>query len=489
MLKIRATLKKPVNAVLATLLLSTSYAQADTQYPGFENGGDVVQVQEIEDLASKSSISDVLGGLTGSSSPSSIAKSVTGISGGLKSLGGIIENPLTSKAGGISSGSISSGVGSMSNSGGVFVTGYCSSSGPIASNMSLVSGLTWLNSSHGSQISNATNILSQVVTSEIQKASKLNTETLNKNQTVKDKQFEADVNYQTRLMKDKDKIEADRALAEKYDVNKLNTTNTCAQPGVVHRQNVGHEVVKQTAGSMTQMSRNYNRSMVRATNIADIQEPLLENKHYLDDITPITNTEPRTINEEELSKESYLNNLIINPKPAPELTGDYDKTASGKQYSAFKGIHDKKVEAAVNVLHQYSARDLNTISIPYDDENMSNLIDYLSLDKKKLTGFKDKDGKVLEESQVIDGKVSLSVWEELQVGQYHNNPNWQGTLVQNFGSSTAEELKLSALQLHFIYELLKEVRLSNKLLALNLQSSTQKESIELNKAHSMIVAQ
>ncbi len=467
----------------ALFALSSAQVHAGMVYEGVSGSSEVVKVragggisQGINDFTSGSGMSDMannaVSGITGSPDVSSAISGITG--------GGSSAYDTSSISSGISTNPASMDTGSV-------VTGYCTTTMPIATQTSLVSSTNWLNTSFGTQISNATNILSNIITSEVQKASKLNTETLNKGQTVQSKEFEAETQFKTRVMKDKDKIETDRKLAEDMDIGKLNKTNVCAQPGTVFRQGAGERISAKISSNMGQAQRHFNRAIAGPLDVQKVHSPLYEDKRMFDEIEPITSEVPKVLTPGELSKVMYRNSLLSNPRPAPELrSADLEKTAAGQEYVAIKAIHEQKVEAVQGVFNADTSLDAPTISLEgLSDEQ--NPLKIMKIPDEVDTGRKDKDGNPIKIKSVVNNKTSSSVWFDASVAQYHLNMDWQTQIAAASLSTKVEAVaKISALNVDINYKIYKQLRLTNKLLALMVQKDIGDESVALTNEASKI---
>lgn len=454
----------------ALFALSTTQIQAAVGYEGASSSADVVKIDGVEKAFG--SVSDGL---------SKGVSSFTGSTdmGGMSGMAGDAMSGMTGGNSSVSS-SVSTNPASMDT--GSIVTGYCTTTMPIATQASLVSSTNWLNSAIGTQISNATNVLSNTITSEVQKASKLNTETLNKGQTIKEKQFEAEMQFKTRVMKDKDKIETDRKLSEDMDVGKLNKTNVCAQPGTVFRQGAGERISAKVAGGMGLAQRGFNRAMKGPLDVSKIHKPLYDDKRMFDELAPVTSTAPKVLTEEELAKVMYRNSLLSNSRPAPELrSAELEKTADGKKYVAFKAIHEQKVEAIQNVFNADASLDAPTISLEGLND-AQNPLKIMGVAEEVDTGKKDKNGNPIKIKSIVNNKTSSSVWFDASVAQYHLNTEWQKSIATASSSTKLEEVaKISALNVDINYKIYKQLRLTNKLLALMVQKDVGEESVSLTK--------
>ena len=205
---------------------------------------------------------------------------------------------------------------------------------------------------------------------------------------------------------------------------------------------------------------------------------------------PISDNRPVTLTEEQLADEIYANSLLLNPNPAPELINEeLEKSALGKQYVALKAIHDKKVEMVSGVLHHSSARKAATIDLgSLPDEH--NLVKKLGVPESFKSGYTDSKGEDIIAYNVVNGHISPLLLESLQVKQYHENPEWQRTLPElNPVKKTEEMVKINALNLHLTYQVLQELRVTNKLLAIQLQKNTTEDSAELTKLSDYLSSQ
>lgn len=398
--------------------------------------------------------------------------STTGDVGGMVSGGGI-----GGALGGGGGSSMSGGSLGSTGPGTTVVGAYCGQMGPpIAGQQAMDMGFSNLNSSIGTQISNATNILASTIQTNIAKASVANSSELKAAREQEKKLTEQTTKIEDAQKKALAIVEVQDKVAAEMEMGKLRKTNACMNPGVVNRQKEAETSARRGAGGATQAHRNYSNYLNESNDISDIYEGILENAKALEDSLPKGFVEPVGLTDEQFVKEIALNSLMVNPTPAVSLNEDIANTVAGKEYSVSKAIIDKKSETLAYILNRNTARKKMDIDIPFGPVG-----NYIEMSVEENSGFKDKDGEYIILKNVDGDKTSLSFILDAQVKQYHQGEEWQASLPTLGLSSKVEELtKISALQLDISYKIYQELMIANELKVMDMQKDTIAQTNALN---------
>lgn len=415
-----------------------------------------------------------MGSVTNTFSGGSLGSLGSSVTGGGSTMGAV-----SSIMGG---GSTSSGISSVTSAAsytdvGSIVTGYCSTTMPIATSQGMTRGFSTLESAIGNQISNATAILSNTIQENIAKASQANTEAL-KGQSEQDKKvFESQLTYEEQQAKALQLVEAKKEIAKTLDIDKLNTTNSCFTAGDSHRFSILEKHKDYIANSATQIGRNLNNGLKSTSEVGKVYDEVIvgvDGKNKLDDTLPASNMQPKAITEDQAAQEIKVNAVIANPSPSPEIPKDNKKMLEsdmGKQYQAAKALVDKKAEVINYVLNEKTAMETATVEPPKDNRFIME-----ELSKDADSGMKDKDGNPIMVKQIVDGKTSESAFLNAQVKQYHANKEWQSNLNTLEESTKLSEIaKILALNLDISHRVYKQLVIANQLQAYAMQKDMQQD--------------
>lgn len=374
---------------------------------------------------------------------------------------------------------------------GGMVTGYCGSP-PLASASGLTRGLSQLDASNTTQITNATNILANKIltmNSDLKKASVANSQRLKGMQSQQKQLTETKIKYDEAQKKALNIAKKKDAVAAEMDINKLNSTNGCAIADNKMKALIGEQTAQELKGKMDQGARDYNRSVKGGTaGYNDIYADMIKNDKSLDDIPPTTQITPTVLTPEQIKKEMHFNKIMGNPNPAPETkTKALKDTPKGTQYTIAKRILDRKSEAVQSVLNYKTAQNSPTVPAPTDDKALMVFLN------KYDSGLKDKNGQPIYTNNVIetkDGKQMTSPASLLgaRVKYFTENPDYWHNVVTKLNSpdKLEENLKMQSLQIKLLYNIYNQTLVANRLKVLSMQNGIQGDNKKLSSFYTQL---